>query len=261
VPSIDGSRAKWRRAKEHFDALDELVRAFFKNDSHSVSVESHPERGYYAFRLRNPRPIPYETWSLLIGDCVHNMRAALDYIAWELAGARHDDRRTMFPIYDDPAKFKKHGEERIKKLPVAAQELIRGIQPYTSPPVNKHPLWAIETLDASDKHKLLTLTVARPTEADFIIWTPDDDPISLYKVRVSDLAGVVDFKEDAIFAEVRVTPPCPQMKVTPRPMPFDLAFDWDLGLGIRQFVAPGLRKLLSELNLVVELFDQRFFRK
>jgi len=60
--------------------------------------------------------------SLMIGDCVHNMRAALDYIAWELAGYDIKETTTMFPICGTADEFNTKG---IDAGPVLRQLLTR----------------------------------------------------------------------------------------------------------------------------------------
>ena len=51
-------------------------------------------------RSHNAPDLPGEDWALRIGDCIHNLRAALDYIAWRLAGSRPTDTQTQFPIFN-----------------------------------------------------------------------------------------------------------------------------------------------------------------
>jgi hypothetical protein len=98
-------------------AVEQAIGAFLDSEPYPVIIESDPHHGRYVIKLQNPKPLPMKELAVVIGDCVHNLRSTLDYIAWELAGANPNDRDTMFPIYDDPAKFRDHGARRIKNIP------------------------------------------------------------------------------------------------------------------------------------------------
>ena len=101
--TVEGSRAKLRRAKEHLDHIEAEITQFLNAESYGVTVE-RPTKTVAVVRVTKvpDRRIPVEDWALIIGDCVHNARAAIDYIAWQLAGSDMNDRTTMFPIRIGP---------------------------------------------------------------------------------------------------------------------------------------------------------------
>jgi hypothetical protein len=103
--NLDEARLKFRRGKEHLKALDDEFRRFHANETNGVVCEYDPERRQYVGRFKIFRPIPQHSWGLLLGDSVHNLRSALDYIAWRLAGSDPTDLKTLFPICIHPAKF------------------------------------------------------------------------------------------------------------------------------------------------------------
>jgi hypothetical protein len=96
----------------------------------------------------------------MLGDSVHNVRSALDYVAWRLAGGDPTDLNTLFPICKHPAKFKSISGYRLKRIHPDAVAEVESIQPYNRPDPLHSSLWLIEELDARDKHKLITMTQA-----------------------------------------------------------------------------------------------------
>ena len=52
-----------------------------------------------------------DKWALMIGDCVHNLRSALDYLAHELVRANGGtpDDHTQFPVHAAPGGVRVHG--------------------------------------------------------------------------------------------------------------------------------------------------------
>lgn len=107
VPSPDMASARLRigRAKAHMlQLLEELGRYMSEGPFSAVADESADGSGLYAYRLRVDPPPP-QHWSLLLGDAVHNARAALDYavVAMATASAGRDltdeqARHLQFPL-------------------------------------------------------------------------------------------------------------------------------------------------------------------
>src|SRR4051812_6533280 len=123
---LDGARLKIVRAQEHLDSLKAEIGMYLNEHPHEVF--SHPKtypydsrRGavhaaYYSASIQHVLPpltpgVPPLRLSTIIGDCVTNARAALDYIVWELAQRyfkpafditdRNDRRIVAFPIYQN----------------------------------------------------------------------------------------------------------------------------------------------------------------
>jgi len=217
-------------------------------------VKANAEDTRYLARLQNPPPIPRIEWALLIGDCVHNLRSALDYIAWELAGADPTDRVTMFPIFLNPDAYRREAPRRIERLPSEAQTLIEELQPYhaTDPP--KSGLWALHTLDAADKHQLLTVTAVMPESGHIVFSIPP--PGAEPPLHIRAFSGT-PLEHDAILAEVVVEPATPKVDMKAEVAP-DVAFGESLGWGRRMFVLDNLRRIIEDVEAIAVLFKQRF---
>jgi len=52
--------------------------------------------------------VPPEDLALIAGDAIHNLRSALDHIAWELvaAGSSEPNHRTQFPVGKTQASYR-----------------------------------------------------------------------------------------------------------------------------------------------------------
>jgi hypothetical protein len=99
---------------------------------------------------------------MLIGDVLHNLRSALDHLAWSLAGTKANTG-TEFPIFIDPVNFHGSGLDKMHDIPPGAQAIIESLQPYN----RRHglaeriePLWLLQRLDIEDKHHALNLVAA-----------------------------------------------------------------------------------------------------
>jgi hypothetical protein len=110
----DGEAAWWaklRRARAHISDVRQRVSDFEATHPWSVedfAGEAPNERGY---RLLVSAPVPADLVTVL-GDAIHNLRSAMDSVAYELA-VRHvgtiltddQERATEFPITKDPEEF------------------------------------------------------------------------------------------------------------------------------------------------------------
>ncbi len=119
-------------------------------------------------------PPPLDEWSLWLGECVHNLRSALDNLAFALARLRQDPpqrpNQIAFPIYEDRSKFQDRGCQNIDQLPRAAADLIEKLQPFQrdgSPTLgtpDRDALVLLQALNNTDKHRVPTLVLIAPSE-------------------------------------------------------------------------------------------------
>ena len=99
-------RLKLSRAEKHLCDLDAAIRFFCESKPYRISVKPHPvaEIDYVRLFVESVTPVPAEI-GLIIGDAVHNLRSALDHLAFQLvlANGKTPVTTTEFPI-SDPAK-------------------------------------------------------------------------------------------------------------------------------------------------------------
>ena len=134
----EGVRLKLDRAYEHLVALDNEIRAFFEVKPYRIALHQEDANGLeYVLRCYLTH-WPPEMLPLIIGDCLQNMRTALEHLAWQLVlvGGGSPDTRTAFPIFsDDPfaTGAKKWLRDRFKSstkgMPSDAIARIKGLQP------------------------------------------------------------------------------------------------------------------------------------
>jgi hypothetical protein len=160
------AREKVVRAYKHFQVAARMIRRFARNDC-GVDSKFNPKTGEFEVIARMPDPPPII--GLLIGDCVHNLRSALDHIVYALiatnplrGGAPPSDK-AMFPICSGRAEYRRQTDKlkRLEGIPDAVAALIETLQPYHTREKGLdhtlHPLWVLNKLDNIDKHRRLTL--------------------------------------------------------------------------------------------------------
>jgi hypothetical protein len=130
---------------------------------------------------------PVDPFGLLIGDALHNLRSALDALAYALALAftnplpKEIANSSEFPIFGDEDwegtpnvgsnlfhQTTKKGNPapgsglfKIRGCDPRVQTIIEGLQPYKrGKDFRTHPLWIMHELDRINKHRLLHTTVA-----------------------------------------------------------------------------------------------------
>jgi hypothetical protein len=113
VAELDDVYEKVERAKLHQADLAQRLAAVLGPDKQHFVLEPDPQTGWYALRVFGVPAID-PMWRTIIGDCLHNLRSALDHLAWRLvhlAGKKPTDGdMTTFPISDSP--FTKKGKPR-----------------------------------------------------------------------------------------------------------------------------------------------------
>jgi hypothetical protein len=162
---LRGPEAKLERAVEHLESLERDGERFLKSKPYAVTMEFEPQTGRYIARFR-ARKQPPLSMSVRVGELVHNLRSALDHVAWVLASANADDagalwepktrRKIMFPVAKDAATFESHSlmsfiSQEAKAALDPLQPHHRG-HPYQ---VARHPLSVLHELWNIDKHRVV----------------------------------------------------------------------------------------------------------
>lgn len=157
---IDGIRLKIKWAKKHIRELDAAINRFLQDQPYRIGAKPHriPQIEHTTLYVAEVKPIPDEI-SLILGDAIHNLRSALDYLMWQLVEAYGGtpNKSIYFPIADTVQQYQSAiGNREIQKIAPNALDIIESVQPYVTP---DQTLWLLHQLDIIDKHRLL-LTVA-----------------------------------------------------------------------------------------------------
>jgi hypothetical protein len=155
------------RAYKHLVDLDVAYRRFFSPpDPYEVIGEDNSQSGERTYYLRIHKEIPDE-FPALIGDFAHNLRSALDHLAWHLVQAspifpKAKDRQIYFPIFEDASEYGKGKMVKIQGMSNAAIQAIDAIKPYGRLDKNNPmagignlALYWLSAINLQDKHRLL----------------------------------------------------------------------------------------------------------
>ncbi len=152
------ARLKLEWAKKHIGDLEQEILLFKGKEPYIVFPDDETETGDLVYRFQQLFPIP-ETISLLVGDGVHNLRSALDHVAYVVAekyGLAGNE--VYFPI----ASGRKGFEAKARSVcPAGSSEdaLLQALMPYNG---GNDYFWFLHRLDIHDKHKLLISAVFQP---------------------------------------------------------------------------------------------------
>jgi len=159
---------KIERAKKHFDNLKIARQRFVDAEPkpYSFSANDNPETGEVELQIIQLTEPPDEI-GLITGDVVHNLRSALDHLAYQLVfigtNGNGPFKNAYFPISNSAAKYETSKIGKVKGMTQDAKEAIDSIQPYRRGV--GHLLWVIHELDIADKHHALIVSDLRVKEA------------------------------------------------------------------------------------------------
>ena len=161
-------RVKVERAKQHLRDLEVARDSFIKSKPYRIESKPDPQTGYNVFYITDLQATPAEI-GLVAGDVIHNLRSALDHLAYQLvyvSGATHS-KQTSFPIWDDATEYKAQRARRVQGMAQSAIDAIDATEPYQGG--KGAGLWCLHYLDIADKHHALLITPINLTGASFVI--------------------------------------------------------------------------------------------
>jgi len=158
-------------ADEHLQKLKGEIARYIKTKPHELGRKKDVHGKWTTGP--NITAQPDETLSLMVGDCLTNARASLDYVMFQLVKRYFDppfditnrDHRmvTAFPLFEkrstDPTSAEMNRFSKLAsfmtKVPADLFDTIKRVQPYNS---GYEPLWWLHELVNTDKHRLLLVT-------------------------------------------------------------------------------------------------------
>jgi hypothetical protein len=173
MPSLSEPLLKLDRANEHLVALRAERESFMGERPHPYGIVAQKETNdaVYVVHLKVLRELPVRL-GILVGDFVHNARAALDYLAWQLSlttkpdlahlpGHKRPVTDVEFPLFltEPPGGIKTH--KGLRFVPDEAKGEIESLQPYKRVAPPSAPwirptddwLWVLYRLANRDKHR------------------------------------------------------------------------------------------------------------
>lgn len=168
-----GASLKVVRAQQHLDAIKDFIARYCGSDPHTISVQKNDGVIETSFGIQDPDAF----LSTIIGDCLTNCRASLDYTIWQLAekffsrtlfGPPAGKDRVHFPICDDPKNFETRKKDASTNYQISADaiKVVYDLQPHGG---GYQPLWLLHLLVNIDKHRLPIVTFGQMGAAEFSI--------------------------------------------------------------------------------------------
>jgi hypothetical protein len=176
--SVFSFEHKLNRADKHVEALKHETGAWVETNPYEIVDEPDPEPPleqssdlrvvYRRFRVSRIDPVP-DSLLTIVGDCLFNIRSALDHLAFSLAKAYtptmtiEQEVGSEFPIFHE--RPMKTGEEvrKIGCVHPGAAAVIKAMQPHHRGSLYRdEPLWQIQELNRVDKHRRLSVAVTHP---------------------------------------------------------------------------------------------------
>jgi len=161
--NLSGPRAKIERAYEHRNALESELVPVLSGERHQIqlSAKLDPDTGNHVFRVASMPESFRRRVAVIVGDLVHNLRSALDQLAWQLVldysgrpTKRGEIKRIKFPIETDSQRLTR--THTFNKVSPSDQTLLDRAQPYNGLDDPKlHGLTILEELSNRDKHQTL----------------------------------------------------------------------------------------------------------
>jgi hypothetical protein len=158
--------AKTSRAFQHFNDLAARISVWRTLAAPRLDASISDDRLAWSVRVRLGNAAPLAEWALLMGDVVHNLRAALDVLIW--ANAETDNleprqrRELGFPLVSVEAEWADKSARLLRGVSPIVVERVRACQPFQLPLVERssHGLLVLHELDVLDKHRLALSTTA-----------------------------------------------------------------------------------------------------
>lgn len=214
MPSLDGVYAKLDRATEHASELRQTINAAFEATNQKIIREVSADDSKIVYRVE-VLPLIDPRWSLLLGDFLTNMRAALDHLAWQLvlldAGTPTCD--TSFPI--TTSWRSRSGKSPAKPVTIAGLhdktvlDLVEAVQPRAlvslhAKPENS-PLHVLNELVNIDKHRLLLLFAHTLRWDQIWFGVPADRQPPTFNLNTAlladgDVVATFDFGDSGVFS-------------------------------------------------------------
>ena len=167
----DGKRSwdlKVQRAEQHLDEVKAAMAAYASRNPYRAVPVRQPkgQRHVWLYRLEMTEE-PDPMIPVIIGECMYNLRSALDHLAVAMA-PRKRKANAAFPVEttdpwerDAAGNFVYPDERRlsftskIKGMPAEAVEMIMKAQPYQREGSELETLSLISRLENADKHRTL----------------------------------------------------------------------------------------------------------
>ena len=147
---FESAHVKLARARRHIDALAEMAADYLSQKPIVMVLATSPDERQQHMAVIWRLKIPGETYAVL-GDAVHNLRAALDVMINDVVSLTggQPTSATAFPFAGSAESLGKGIRSKMAGASEAARDKVRRLRPYVG---GNLPLRALHDLDIRDKH-------------------------------------------------------------------------------------------------------------
>jgi hypothetical protein len=172
MESVD---AKLARAREHVKSLEQAVADYIASSEREIILKLNPDQTVVSLMTWSKDPYPPIRIRAIVGDCLFNIRAALDNLVCGLVRRKtpaDDCRARSFPILTSVAKWK-DPSDALRGVEADAKRVIKECQPFNRPPasIEIDPLNILNVLRNRDTHRAALLTSGFSANTEFLIHT------------------------------------------------------------------------------------------
>lgn len=210
------SKLSW--ADKHLGDLQRAMAEFASRDPYrACRAVRGQHKGQWVLEITEP---PDPAWSLMVGDILYNLRAALDYLAGAL-NPSSERSHVMFPIVSEPiwnlppadnenqrlTDLRRRWEVSTRKMRPEAVEILKRLQPVPIDAYRNvfHGLDLLNTLSNKDRHRTLHLHVTGVAAPIHILFTYADGRVERVQAEPTPLPGALG--TGAIGEGTVITPP------------------------------------------------------
>ncbi len=149
---LHGASLKIDRAKIHIRDIQSEISRFWGRTPYVVTPHED-QNGDLVFKINVREDVPIAL-STMIGDAIHNLRAAFDLIACEIVDIGGGSRaKAQFPVFTTPERFKVKFSDYMQGASEDAYCIVEQLQPYHGG--DNEALLLIHKLDIFDKHRMI----------------------------------------------------------------------------------------------------------
>ncbi len=166
---LSGSVAKIARARDHLNAAERVHSDFIrKNKPYTIDVVGPNDAtdGWCSVFLVGPHKVSEPLIGIIVGDCIHNLRCALNYIIVALVEASGEQvwRKHQFPIFDNREDYLRlvgtetaaNADGILKGVTIGLKE-IWALQPFhREANIISDALYCIHRFSNADKHRIIS---------------------------------------------------------------------------------------------------------
>jgi hypothetical protein len=220
---FDSAWLKIAWAVKHGDALNENLIAFWEQteaDGLYTTTSHYDAKGHcVVFTVESITPTP-PIWGLQLGDVIHNIRSALDHLAWALVKrgdrpnlTKDEATKVYFPLASSPSHFQKLRPTYLPGVKFADWTLVRKYQPYFQGKrrYGIHAFSLLADLSNDDKHRAVKPILVLPVGGVHEIGQPTDCFITRLTMKTPREALKIGTELQRVY--VKKTGPNPQLQM------------------------------------------------